>query len=623
MRQKDVSTPTDRLLTEVIPGTIQSMSQEESTIIEVPQVVPVRRLAELLGVPVVKVIQILMGYGVRATINESVDYDTAAIVADELGVTIQSTAPVQKEEEKAEEEVDQTPRPPVVTVMGHVDHGKTKLLDTIRKTNVVASESGGITQHIGAYQVEIKDDKGKSRLITFLDTPGHEAFSAMRAHGANITDIVILVVAADDGIKPQTIEAVSHAKAANVPIIVAITKIDKPDADVERTKRQLSDIDLLPEEWGGKTVIAPVSSVTGDGIPELLELILLTADVADYNASASALSSGVVIESHLAPGLGPVATVLVQKGTLEPGDTIVFQSTYAKIRSMENHLRKRVMIALPSMPVRIAGLKAVPEFGEIFREVENEKIARDMVEKQVIHRNVHSVKQQGLSEFSEAIAAGTLKELTIIIKADTQGSLEAIHNSVSELSTSEVAINIVHESVGEVNESDVNMAIATHALIVSFNVNVSPNVRKFATQKGVKISSYEIIYQLIDDLFDALAGLLEPEIVTVELGELEILKVFRSSKNEGIIGGRVTKGVVEKGSQAAIIRGEEEIGQAKITKVQREQSVVDKVEVGTECGMSINSSVLPKEGDKLKIYKQEERIRRLERTPSGAPTQVK
>lgn len=587
---------------------------EETTIIEVPQVVPVRRLAELLGVSVVKVLQILIGYGVRATINESVDFDTAAIVADELGVTIHSIKPIQKAAELEEESANQAPRPPVVTVMGHVDHGKTKLLDTIRKTNILATESGGITQHIGAYQVEIKDDKGIGRLITFLDTPGHEAFSAMRAHGANITDIVVLVVAADDGVKPQTLEAISHAKAANVPVIVAITKIDKPDSDLERTKRQLADIDLLPEEWGGKTVIAPVSSVTGAGIPELLELILLTADVADYNASASAQSSGVVIESHLAPGLGPVATVLVQKGTLKPGDTIVFQSTYAKIRSMENHLCKRVTEALPAMPVRIAGLKGVPEFGEIFRQVENEKVARELVENQVIYRNVHSVKQKGLTEFSEAIADGTLKELTIIIKADTQGSLEAIRNSVSELSTAEVAINIVHEGVGDVTESDVNMALASHALIVSFDVNISPNVRKFATQKGVKISSYEIIYQLIDDLFDALSGLLEPEMVTVELGELEVLKVFKSSKNEGIIGGRVSKGVVEKGSQSTIFRENVEIGQAKIIKLQREQLPVEKVEVCTECGLSVNSSVLLRAGDKLKLYKIEERIRRLERS---------
>lgn len=591
----------------------------ENPIVEVPQVVPVRLLSELLAVPVTKIIQILLSYGVRATINESVDFDTAAIVADELNHTIRLVGAAEPADSiETTPAKDLTPRPPVVTVMGHVDHGKTKLLDTIRRTNVVATESGGITQHIGAYQVDIKDDKGRVRTITFLDTPGHEAFSAMRAHGANITDIVVLVVAADDGVKPQTLEAVSHAKAANVPIIVALTKVDKAEADVERSKRQLADIDLLPEEWGGKTAVVPVSSISGQGIPQLLEIIILTADVAEYIASPSVDPTGVVIESHLAPGLGPIATVMVQQGTLKTGDVIVFQTTYAKIRSMENHLGKRISQATASTPVRIAGLKALPEFGEMFRAVINEKIARERVETQIISRNVHSVKQVGLSEISEAIASGVLKELTIVIKADTQGSLEAIRNSVMELSTAEVAIKIVHEGVGDVTESDINMAVASRALVVSFRVTVPPTIRKFAGQKGIKISSYEIIYQLIDDLFDALAGLLEPELVEVELGELAILKIFKSTKTDGIIGGRVTKGVAEKGSQAHIVRAGEIIGQAKITRLQREQSVVDRVEVGTECGLSINTDTIPKIGDSLTLFKQEERIRRLERPASAA-----
>jgi translation initiation factor IF-2 len=589
---------------------------ETSPIIEVGHVVPVRRLSELLEVPVVKVIQILMGYGVRVTINESVDYDTAAIVADELGITIQPQATAESVQAEEGEAPNQQTRPPVVTIMGHVDHGKTKLLDTIRKTNVVASETGGITQHIGAYQVDLKDDAGKSRAITFLDTPGHEAFSAMRAHGANITDIVVLVVAADDGVKPQTLEAVSHAKAANVPIIAAITKIDKPEADIERTKRQLADIDLLPEEWGGKTVVAPLSSVTGEGVRELLDLILLTADVVDYTASPTAKPNGVVIESHLAPGLGPVATVLVQQGTLKIGSVLVFQTTYAKIRSMENHLGKRVMEVGPSTPVRIAGLKAVPEFGEIFKTVENEKIAREMTETATLHRNIRSVKQLGLGELSEAIAEGTLKELAIVIKADTQGSLEAIRNSVLELSSADVAIKIVHEGVGDVSESDVNMAISTHALVVSFRVAVSPVIRKYAAQKAVKISSYDIIYQLIDDLFDALAGLLEPELVEVELGKAEVLKVFKASKNDGIVGVRITSGVVEKGSEARIVRNGETVGTAKLVRIQREKDVVDKVNAGTECGISLDATLVPKEGDQLELFKQEERIRKLERKTS-------
>ncbi len=595
------------------------MDQQPILAIEVPQVVPVRRLAELLGVPVTKIIQVLIHYGVRATINESIDFETAAIVADELGFAIQLSVVVQENQQSQSKTAeDLKPRPPVVTVMGHVDHGKTKLLDAIRRTNVVATESGGITQHIGAYQVEIKDDKGKGRVITFLDTPGHEAFSAMRAHGANITDIVILVVAADDGVKPQTLEAVSHARAANVPIIVAITKIDKPEADVDRTKRQLADINLMPEEWGGTTTLVPLSSVTGDGVKELMEMILLTADVAELKASSVASPTGVVIESHLAPGLGAVASVLVQEGTLKVGQVIVFQTTYGRIRSMENHLGKRLSEATAAMPVQIAGLKAVPEFGELFRIVESEKEARELVEKHQIHRNVHSVKQVGLAEISEAIAEGTLKELTIIIKADAQGSLEAIRNSVLELSSAEVAIKIVHEGVGDVTESDVNMAVASHALIVSFRVHVQPAVRKFAAQKGVKISSYDIIYNLIDDLFDALSGMLEPELVEVEIGELEILKVFKASRSGGIVGGRVTKGAVERRSQARIVREAEVVGETRITQVQREQSVVDRVEVGTECGLLVDSTIIPKTGDLLKLYKQEERIRRLERPASAA-----
>lgn len=594
------------------------MSETPRSVIEVPHVVPVRRLAELLGVPVTKVIQILVSYGVRATINESIDFDTAAIVADELDFDIKQPSAM-TETEQVLEQGEELPRPPVVTVMGHVDHGKTRLLDTIRRANVVATESGGITQHIGAYQVEVKDDAGKSRVITFLDTPGHEAFSAMRAHGANITDIVILVVAADDGVKPQTLEAVSHAKAANVPIIVAITKIDKPESDLERTKRQLADIDLLPEDWGGKTVIAPVSSVTNEGIPQLLEMILLTADLVNLTAPADVAPTGVVIESHVAPGLGAVATVLVQRGVLRVGDTIVFQTTYAKIRSMESHLGKRVAEATASTPVRVAGLKALPEFGELFKRVENEKIARELTEKSHLVRNVRSVKALGLSEISEAIAAGQLKELNIVIKADTQGSLEAIRNSVLELSSTEVAIKIVHEGVGDVSESDINMALATGALVVSFRVQVSPAVRKYAGQKGVKISTYDIIYQLIDDLFDALSGLLEPEIVEVSIGKMEILKVFKASKIGGIVGGRVTEGVVEKGSLARLIRDGEIVGEAKITRVQREQSVVDKVPAGTECGLLLDSPNLPKENDILELFKNEERIRRLDRSKISSP----
>lgn len=584
--------------------------------IALPAVVTVRQLSELIGFNVAQIIKVLISYGVKATINESIDYETAAIVADELGVSVTPLV-AQTIEVKSQDQVaaNLVKRAPVITVMGHVDHGKTRLLDTIRQTNIVATEAGGITQHIGAYQVEVKTEDSTQK-ITFLDTPGHEAFSAMRAHGANITDIVVLVVAADDGIKPQTLEAISHARAAKVPIIVAITKIDKPEADQERIKRQLAELDLLPEEWGGKTPICPVSSVTKAGIPELLELIILTADILELQSDIAAPVKGVVIESHLAPGLGPVATVLITEGKLKVATNLVFRSTYGKVRSMDNFLGKKQTEAIPGTPVRIAGLRSVPEFGETFQQVADDKIAREMIEQSGARANVKSIRQLGLGQLSQDISAGELKELTVIVKADTQGSLEAIANSLNELGTSEVSIKIVHQAVGDVNESDINMAVASQAIVVAFNVNAAAPVRKFATQKSVKISSYSIIYQLIDDLYSALSGLLEPEIVEVDLGQLEVLAIFKDSKKDSIVGGRVVAGAVEKLASVRIKRNGQVVGLAKVKRVQREKELVEKVVAGTECGLMLDSDTPIKVGDKLDFFKQEEHIRKLEKKSS-------
>lgn len=601
----------------------KSVDDEQPTInetIEVPSVLTVREFAQSLNLPVTQVISKLVQNGVMATINELIDFDTMAIIADEFDMEVK----LKQEEEKI---VDGTrpnkknfkPRPPVVTIMGHVDHGKTQLLDAIRHTDVVATEAGGITQHIGAYQVnvrppfrqgsegQVKDKKDrKERLITFLDTPGHEAFSAMRAHGANITDVVVLVVAANDGVKPQTIEAYSHAKEASVPVVVAINKIDLPDADIEKSKRQLADIGLLAEEWGGKAPIVEVSAKQGKNIDKLLEMILLVADLASIKADSGLSAAGVVIESHMQAGRGPIATVLVQEGTLKLGDSIVIGQTYGKIRIMENFLGKKVKEVLPSTPVRIAGLQDLPDFGDRFLVVENEKIARDLVKTKTIKRKVLSI-----GELSQDIKEGKTKELKIVLKADVAGSLEAIKNSLKNLSTSEVKINIIHEGVGNISESDINMAIASKALVIGFRVKADGDVLNLARRENVKISIYDIIYQLLDELTAALSGLLEPEIVEVEMGRLNVLAVFRTTKNEKIIGGKVTSGKIENGTEVRIVRDKETVGVGKITSLQQNKKDTSEVKENFEAGLKIEAPTKIFVGDSIECFKKEERARNL------------
>lgn len=598
---------------------VSSVTQEKK-VVELAAVLSVREFAESLQLPVTQVIGVLFKNGVMATINESIDFETMAIIGDELGFEVKP-----KEEEKAPAIIETTrkhliTKSPVVTVMGHVDHGKTKLLDAIRSTDVISTESGGITQHIGAYQIKIKTsasakaaaDKQKSKLkteertITFLDTPGHEAFSAMRAHGANITDVVILVVAANDGVKPQTIEAANHAKQAGVPIVVAINKIDLPDADIDRTKRQLADIGLLPEEWGGKVPMVGISAKEHTNIDELLEMVLLVADLKELKADSTIPASGVVIESHMQAGKGPLATVLIQEGTLHLNEPIIIGQTYGKVRIMENYIGKKMKEAGPSTPVQVAGLQDLPNFGDRFQAVASEKEARDLVKTKSIHRKVLSI-----TEISKDIEAGKLKELKIVLKADVAGSLEAIKTSLEKISTEEVKINIVHEGVGDISESDINMALASGALVIGFRVKASTDVMNLARRENIKISVYDIIYQLLDDLTAALSGLLKPEIVETEVGRMEILAIFKVQRQEQIIGGLVKTGRIENNCEVKIVREKETIGEGKISSLQQNKKEVSEVLENFECGLKVTSQTKIKIGDSLECYKKEEIVRRL------------
>jgi len=575
--------------------------------IEVSAVLTVREFADILGIPVTDVIGKLVQNGVMATINESIDFDTMSIIGDELGFDVKEKVEVKVATQKVSKKHLKS-RPPVVTVMGHVDHGKTMLLDAIRSTDVVSTESGGITQHIGAYQVTVKPSTKikQERTITFLDTPGHEAFSAMRAHGANITDVVVLVVAANDGVKPQTIEAINHAKAAGVPVVVAINKIDLPDADIDKVKRQLADQDLNPEEWGGKTPMIAVSAKQNKNIDELLEMILLVSDLKELKADSSVTASGVVIESHMQAGMGPVATVLVQEGTLRKDDPIVIGQTYGKVRIMENYLGKKIAEAGPATPVRIAGLQEVPNFGNRVLAVSSEKEAKELTAVKTIKRKVLSI-----TEFSKDVKEGKTKELKIILKADVGGSLEAIKKSLNDLSTTEVQIIILHEGVGDVSESDVNMALASEALVIGFRVKAGADVMNLAKREGIKIQIYDIIYQLIDDLTAALSGLLEPEIIEIEIGRLSILGVFKVTKKEQIVGGKVTTGKIENGTEVRIVRDKDTIGSGKIVSLQQNKKDVSECAENFECGLKVETQTKIKVGDSLECYKKEERTRKL------------
>jgi translation initiation factor IF-2 len=558
-----------------------------------------------MGREVSEVIKKLMMLGIMATINQELDLDTAIILCGEFGVTVEELPPEADPTEIAEIEdvaADLLPRPPVVTVMGHVDHGKTSLLDAIRQANVTSQEAGGITQHIGAYQV---NHQGKK--IVFLDTPGHEAFTAMRARGAQVTDIAILVVAADDGVMPQTIEALNHAKSAGVPIIVAINKIDRPGANPDRIKQQLSEHGLLAEDWGGDTVMALVSAYTKQGIPELLEMILLVAEMQELKANPNRQALGTIIEAQLDKGRGPVATVLVQKGTLHIGDSIIAGVAYGKVRAMINDRGDKVKKALPATPVEVLGLSDVPAAGDVLYAVD-ERVARAVAEKRVAKKRTDELAQTqkvSLDDLFKHIQEGSLKDLNIVVKADVQGSIEALRQALLNLKNKEVRVNIVHSGVGAINESDVMLASASNALIIGFNVRPDTNARTAADKEKVDIRTYRVIYEALNDVEAAMTGMLSPEFKEVVLGKAEVRQVISVPKAV-VAGSYVLEGKITNASQVRIIRNGVVVHEGKIESLRRFKDDVKEVATGYECGISVERFRDVKEGDIIEAFTMEQ-----------------
>lgn len=564
-------------------------------------------LAKMMGVKAGDVIKKLITMGVRTTLNQALDHETASLVAEEFGFDVSVDIFEEKnlllETYPVETDRTLTPRPPVVTVMGHVDHGKTTLLDAIRETNVVGGEAGGITQHIGAYSVNVD-----GRMVSFVDTPGHEAFTAMRARGAKVTDVVILVVAADDGVMPQTIEAVNHAKAAEVPIIVAINKIDKPEANTERIKRQLSEIGLLSEEWGGDTLFAEVSAKQKKGIKELLELVLLQADILELKADASKRANGFVIEAKLDKGRGPVATVIVKEGTLQIGDYLVSGTTSGKVRALIDDKGMRVNVAGPSMPVEIMGLSGVPEAGDRFYVVKDERSARDVVaHREMKQRESAAAKERrpSLENLFESLAEEEAKELPLIIKADTQGSVEAVAESIKKLSTDKCQVKIVHAGVGGITETDVVLASASDAIIVGFNVRPDTKALEIAERNGVSLELHTIIYKLIDRVRSAMEGLLEPIVKEKITGHAEVRETFNISRIGTIAGCMVSDGKVSRDNSVRVVRDGVVIFEGKLASLRRFKDDVREVNTGYECGIGVERFNDIKVGDTLEFYTHE------------------
>ncbi|GAV24537.1 translation initiation factor IF-2 [Carboxydothermus islandicus] len=586
----------------------------EPKAIVIPERMTVQEFAKIMGKSAAEVIKKLMSYGILATINQEIDADTATIIATDFGYEVT----VEKEEKEdiwlLEETPDDPeslePRPPIVTVMGHVDHGKTSLLDAIRQTNVTATEAGGITQHIGAYQVE-----HNGRKITFIDTPGHEAFTAMRARGAQVTDIAILVVAADDGVMPQTVEAINHAKAAGVPIIVAVNKIDKPNAQPDRVKQQLTEYGLIPEAWGGDTVFVEVSALKKIGIEELLEMILLVADLKELKANPNKPARGTVIEAKLDKGRGPVATVLVQSGTLNVGDVVVVGLTYGRVRALMDDKGRRVKKATPSMPVEVLGLNDVPSAGDILVVVDDEKTARTLAEKrqeQKREEELRASSKVSLEDLFKHIQEGKIKELNIVLKADVHGSVEAIKQSLSRLSTEEVKVNVIHSGVGAITETDIMLASASNAIVIGFNVRPDSNARKLAETEKIDVRVYRIIYELLDDIKAAMAGLLEPEQKEVVLGRAEVRKTFKASKIGTIAGLYVLEGKITRSAKVRVIRDGIVIHEGNVESLKRFKDDVREVAQGYECGLTIEKFNDIREGDIIEAFTIEEVKRTLE-----------
>ncbi len=589
--------------------------QEQSTTIEIEDMITVGNLAEKLSIPVSRLIGELMKNGVMATVNERIDFDTAQIIVEELGLPLQlakrkaaeSEAPVrvkQAASEKAEA------RPPVVAVMGHVDHGKTSLLDAIRGAEVVKSEAGGITQHISAYQI---DHNG--RKLTFLDTPGHEAFAAIREHGALLTDIVIIVVAADDGIKPQTVEAIRFARKAGVKILVAANKMDKEGADINRLKQQLTEHDLLTEEWGGDTIVLPVSAKTKAGIPELLDMILLVTDVEELKADVDVPAQGLIIEAHVEQGRGPVAHALVESGTLKPGQFIIAGSAYAKVRNLEDSDGKPLKGATPSTPATITGWKTLPEFGDQFVTVKSEKEARSLAETAETAKTESGGHTEiGSSELIRLINRDNkMEELNIIVKADVQGSLTSVIDSLKAMDTDEVSVRIVGSGLGPVSENDLHLAHTSGAIIYGFNVILPASSRQQASRDKISVRIYKVIYELIDDVKEELTQLLSPEIVETDLGRLIVKGIFKTTKTAVICGGEVTKGKLVAPSLARVKRDGEVIADVEITGLKRGPAEAKEIFEGEMCGMSLSTTkrLELQEGDQIDVFTREAVRRKL------------
>lgn len=577
--------------------------------VRIPDLIQVGELASRLKVTASKVIGKLMGLGVMASINEEVDFDTASLVAEELGAKVEKEVIVTIEERlissEEKDEENQQPRPPVVVVMGHVDHGKTSILDKIRHANVTASEAGGITQHIGAYQV-----KHDGKTITFLDTPGHEAFTSMRARGANITDIAVLVVAADDGIMPQTVESINHAKAAGVSVIVAINKMDKEAADPDKVRQQLTEYGLVCEEWGGDTICIPVSAKTGMGIEDLLENILLVAEVKELTANPDRLAKGTVVEARLDKGRGPIATLLVQKGTLHTGDIILAGMSVGKVRVMTDYNGKVVKEAGPSVPVEITGLSEVPSAGDTFDAVEDERLARELVE-QRRHEAKEAQFQSSTTKLTldnlfSQIEEGEQKELPIIVKADVQGSAEAVKASLEKLSNDEVKVRVIHSAVGAVKESDVMLANASNAIIVGFNVRPDNGAAESAARDGVDIRLYRIIYDAIEEISTAMKGMLAPKFREVILGKAEVREIYKISSVGTVAGSYVLEGKLTRQSMIRVVRDGIIVADDHIAGLQRFKDAVKEVASGYECGVSLEKFNDLKTGDIFEAYIMEE-----------------
>ncbi len=605
------------MATERTKQVTKTLPSPENRTIQVPPALTVRELAGLMRVSPIDVIKELMTNGIMANINQQIDFDTAAIVGTEMGFEI---VPEAQEQQEAPAEAEVMPmrerfiagedpgklklRPPVVTVLGHVDHGKTTLLDAIRETNVVEGEAGGITQHIGAYQVELA-----GRKITFLDTPGHQAFTAMRARGAQVTDLVILVVAADDGVMPQTREAIDHARAARVPIMVALNKIDKANANPDRVKQELADAGLVVEDWGGDVICVPLSAKQRQGIDELLENILLVTEVAELKANPDHLAQGTVIEGELDERRGATATLLVQNGTLHVGDIVVIAEQYAKVRAMFNDRGERVKEAGPATPVAILGLPEVPTAGDYFEVVESERAARDVVNKRAAARLAAGQQQRRtltLEDIYQRMQAGEVKELNLVLKADVQGSIDPIVKSLRDLGAEDLKVRILRQGTGNISESDIMLAVASSAIVVGFQVEVDAAAQRLAEAEGVDVRVYDIIYKLIDDIDKALKGLLEPTFQDVILGHAQVRAVFRIPRRGNIAGSYVVDGRITRNGLVRLRRNGDELYTGKISSLRRFTEDVREVDAGYECGIGLEGFDDFKEGDIIEVYTREQ-----------------